>query len=275
MKNVFKRGLKLLTLFSSNKESITTDFIKDNISDYRELGESAFKRSFERDKSLLKEMGYLIEFDNDKWKLSDGYTISGTRIIEEIKKNKNIDTNRFINTYQIIKRYLNLNYEFEKQSINISKIAQAINEKRRISYKYKGSVRKVYPLGLKQYDGQWYIGVNEQSKFKTFKLSNIDDLKIGSIPNLHNIENVEINFSWEESMTPLLLTIELFEDSYFIFKNRFNHKVKNKNLFEGKLTIQLQTYDLQGLTQFLLLTESEIIKITKATKNKLLEFINE
>ena len=73
----------------------------------------------------------------------------------------------------------------------------------------------------------------------------------------------------------MLLTIELFEDSYFIFKNRFNHKVKNKNLFEGKLTIQLQTYDLQGLTQFLLLTESEIIKITKATKNKLLEFINE
>ena len=275
MKNVFKRGLKLLTLFSSNNENITTDFIKDNISDYRELGDSAFKRSFERDKSLLKEMGYLIEFDNDKWKLSDGYTISGTRIIEEIKKNKNIDTNRFINIYQIIKRYLNLNYEFEKQSINISKIVQAINEKRRISYKYKGSVRKVYPLGLKQYDGQWYIGVNEQSIFKTFKLSNIDDLKIGSIPNLHNIDNVEINFSWEENMTPLLLTIELFEDSYFIFKNKFTHKVKNKNLFESKLTIELQTYDLQGLTQFLLLTESEIIKISQAEKIRLLEFINE
>ena len=275
MKNVFKRGLKLLTLFSSNNENITTDFIKDNISDYRELNDSAFKRSFERDKSLLKEMGYLIEFDNDKWKLSDGYTISGTRIIEEIKKNKNIDTNRFINIYQIIKRYLNLNYEFEKQSINISKIVQAINEKRRISYKYKGSVRKVYPLGLKQYDGQWYIGVNEQSIFKTFKLSNIDDLKIGSIPNLHNIDNVEINFSWEENMTPLLLTIELFEDSYFIFKNKFTHKVKNKKIFEDKLTIELQTYDLQGLTQFLLLTESEIIKISHAEKNKLLEFINE
>ena len=31
MKNVFKRGLNLLTLFSSNNENITTDFIKDNI----------------------------------------------------------------------------------------------------------------------------------------------------------------------------------------------------------------------------------------------------
>ena len=148
MKNVFKRGLNLLTLFSSNNENITTDFIKDNILDYRELGDSAFKRSFERDKSLLKEMGYLIEFENDKWKLSDGYSISGTRIIEEIKKNNNIDSNRFINTYQILKRYLNLNYEFERQSINISKIVQAINEKRRISYKYKGSVERYIRLDL-------------------------------------------------------------------------------------------------------------------------------
>ena len=169
MKNVFKRGLNLLTLFSSNNENITTDFIKDNILDYRELGDSAFKRSFERDKSLLKEMGYLIEFENDKWKLLDGYSISGTRIIEEIKKSKNIDTNRFISIYQIIKKYLNINYQLDEQSINISKIVQAINEKRRISYKYKGSVRKVYPLGLKQYDGQWYVGVNEQSIFKMLK----------------------------------------------------------------------------------------------------------
>ena len=275
MKNVFKRGLNLLTLFSSNNENITTDYIKDNILDYRELGDSAFKRSFERDKSLLKDMGYLIEFENDKWKLSDGYSISGTRIIEEIKKTKNIDTNRFISIYQIIKKYLNLNYQFDEQSINISKIVQAINEKRRISYKYKGSVRKVYPLGLKQYDGQWYVGVNEQSIFKTFKLSNIDDLKIGSLPNLHNFDNVKINFSWEESMTPVLLTIELSEDSYFIFKNKFNHKVKNKIIFQDKLTIDLETYDLQGLIQFLLLTESKIIQMSETEKNKLLELIDE
>ena len=72
---------------------------------------------------------------SNKWKLSDGYSISGTRIIEEIKKTKNIDTNRFISIYQIIKKYINLNYQFDDQSINISKIVQAINEKRRISYK--------------------------------------------------------------------------------------------------------------------------------------------
>ena len=275
MKNVFKRGLQLLTLFSSNNDNMSTDFIKDNILDYRELGDSAFKRSFERDKALLKEMGYLIEFVNDKWKLSDGYSILGTRIIEEIKKSENIDTDRFISVYQLIKQYLNLNYEFEKQNINISKIVQAINEKRRISYKYNTSIRKVYPLGLRQYDGQWYLGVNENSIFKTFKLNNIEDLKIGSIPDLHNLENIKINFSWEESVTPTSLIIKLHEDSYIVNKNKFNHKVKNKNINQEILTIELETFDLQGLIQFLLLTESEIIKISDTEKNKLLEYINE
>ncbi len=275
MKNVFKRGLQLLTLFSSNNDNMSTDFIKDNILDYRELGDSAFKRSFERDKALLKEMGYLIEFVNDKWKLSDGYSILGTRIIEEIKKSEKIDTDRFISVYQLIKQYFNLNYEFEKQNINISKIVQAINEKRRISYKYNTSIRKVYPLGLRQYDGQWYLGVNENSIFKTFKLNNIEDLKIGSIPDLHNLENIKINFSWEESVTPTSLIIKLHEDSYIVNKNKFNHKVKNKNINQEILTIELETFDLQGLTQFLLLTESEIIKISDTEKNKLLEYINE
>ena len=94
-------------------------------------------------------------------------------------------------------------------------------------------------------------------------------------PNLHNFDNVKINFSWEESMTPVLLTIELSEDSYFIFKNKFNHKVKNKKIFEDKLKIELETYDLQGLAQFLLLTESEIIQMSESEKNKLLELIDE
>ena len=76
-------------------------------------------------------------------------------------------------------------------------------------------------------------------------------------------------------MTPVLLTIELSEDSYFIFKNKFNHRIKNKNIFQDKLRIELETYDLQGLTQFLLLTESEIIQMSESEKNKLLELIDE
>ena len=156
MKNVFKRCLKLLTLFSLNNGNLTTNFIKDNVIEYRELSESAFKRSFERDKALLKDMGFLLDFENDKWKINDGYKLSGTQIFDDIKNNEAINIDDFINTYRLIKQFFKSDYQFNSRNINISKITQAINEKRRVSFKYKSSLRKVYPLGLKQYDNQWY-----------------------------------------------------------------------------------------------------------------------
>ena len=107
MKNVFKRCLKLLTLFSLNNENLTTNFIKDNVIEYRELSESAFKRSFERDKALLKDMGFLLDFENDKWKINDGYKLSGTQIFDDIKNNEAINIDDFINTYRLIKQFLN------------------------------------------------------------------------------------------------------------------------------------------------------------------------
>ena len=132
MKNVFKRCLKLLTLFSLNNENLTTNFIKDNVIEYRELSESAFKRSFERDKALLKDMGFLLDFENDKWKINDGYKLSGTQIFDDIKNNEAINIDDFINTYRLIKQFFKSDYQFNSRNINISKITQAINEKRRV-----------------------------------------------------------------------------------------------------------------------------------------------
>ena len=134
MKNVFKRCLKLLTLFSLNNENLTTNFIKDNVIEYRELSESAFKRSFERDKALLKDMGFLLDFENDKWKINDGYKLSGAQIFDDIKNNEAINIDDFINTYRLIKQFFKSDYQFNSRNINISKITQAINEKRRVFF---------------------------------------------------------------------------------------------------------------------------------------------
>ena len=64
MKNVIKRCVSLLTLFNDKSTQISTEYIRDNISSYRDLSDSAFKRSFERDKVLLREMGYSLDYVN-------------------------------------------------------------------------------------------------------------------------------------------------------------------------------------------------------------------
>ena len=274
MKNVLKRCISLLTLFNDVSNQISTEYIRDNISSYRHLSDSAFKRSFERDKVLLREMGYNLDYINDKWSIDEGYNLSGTSIIDDIKNNQNIDFNNFLNTYHIMKNYLSSKNKNTNNIENISKLNDAIKDKKRVSFNYQNKIRKVYPMGIKYFNNNWYLGAEDDKKLKTYNLNKINDLKIGNKSELHNKEYKEIKFSWEniDYLIPIKLNIE--KDIYLINKNVFNHSVIKKNADNNLLKIEINTYDVNGLLKFLLLTNPKKITLKKKHKTLLLEALN-
>ena len=274
MKNVLKRCISLLTLFNDVSNQISTEYIRDNISSYRHLSDSAFKRSFERDKVLLREMGYNLDYINDKWSIDEGYSLSGTSIIDDIKNNQNIDFNNFLNTYHIMKNYLSSKNKNTNNIENISKLNDAIKDKKRVSFNYQNKIRKVYPMGIKYFNNNWYLGAEDDKKLKTYNLNKINDLKIGNKSELHNKEYKEIKFSWEniDYLIPIKLNIE--KDIYLINKNVFNHSVIKKNVDNNLLKIEINTYDVNGLLKFLLLTNPKKITLKKKHKTLLLEALN-
>jgi len=274
MKNVLKRCISLLTLFNDESNQISTEYIRDNISSYRHLSDSAFKRSFERDKVLLREMGYNLDYINDKWSIDEGYNLSGTSIIDDIKNNQNIDFNNFLNTYHIMKNYLSSKNKNTNNIENISKLNDAIKDKKRVSFNYQNKIRKVYPMGIKYFNNNWYLGAEDDKKLKTYNLNKINDLKIGNKSELHNKEYKEIKFSWEniDYLIPIKLNIE--KDIYLINKNVFNHSVIKKNVDNNLLKIEINTYDVNGLLKFLLLTNPKKITLKKKHKALLLEALN-
>ena len=274
MKNVLKRCISLLTLFNDVSNQISTEYIRDNISSYRHLSDSAFKRSFERDKVLLREMGYNLDYINDKWSIDEGYNLSGTSIIDDIKINQNIDFNNFLNTYHIMKNYLSSKNKNTNNIENISKLNDAIKDKKRVSFNYQNKIRKVYPMGIKYFNNNWYLGAEDDKKLKTYNLNKINDLKIGNKSELHNKEYKEIKFSWEniDYLIPIKLNLE--KDIYLINKNVFNHSVIKKNVDNNLLKIEINTYDVNGLLKFLLLTNPKKITLKKKHKTLLLEALN-
>ena len=274
MKNVLKRCISLLTLFNNESNQISTEYIRDNISSYRHLSDSAFKRSFERDKVLLREMGYNLDYINDKWSIDEGYNLSGTSIIDDIKNNQNIDFNNFLNTYHIMKNYLSSKNKNTNNIENISKLNDAIKDKKRVSFNYQNKIRKVYPMGIKYFNNNWYLGAEDNKKLKTYNLNKINNLKIGNISELHNKEYKEIKFSWEKIDYLIPIKLNLEKDIYLINKNVFNHSVIKKNIDNNLLKLEINTYDVNGLLKFLLLTNPK--KITLKTKHKtlLLEALN-
>ena len=269
MKNVLRRAIELLNLLSDN-ENLTTENIKDSISDYRDLNQQAFRRSFERDKNLLRSFGYLIQYENDKWSYDKGYSLSGYSIYESIIKSDKISSEKLINTYLYLKKYLsNSNYDNDKSEI-ISKILQSINEKRRVGFDYLDKYRKVKPQGLKYFDNKWYLAGEENGSLKTFNLDQIHNLKIGNKADLFQIENKNFPFSWDDEKYSIEATIKLKKDLYDVNKNIFAHnqtQLENKDEF---LHCNVSTNDSYGFIKFLLLLddEIEIIKINSTVNLK-------
>ena len=262
MKNVLRRAIELLNLLSDN-ENLTTENIKDSISDYRDLNQQAFRRSFERDKNLLRSFGYLIQYENDKWSYDRGYSLSGYSIYESIIKSDKISNEKLINTYLYLKKYLsNSNYDNDKSEI-ISKILQSINEKRRVGFDYLDKYRKVKPQGLKYFDNKWYLAGEENGLLKTFNLDQIHNLKTGNKADLFQIENKNFPFSWDDEKYSIEATIKLKKDLYDVNKNIFAHNQTQLEIKDEFLHCNISTNDSYGFIKFLLLLddEIEIIKI--------------
>ena len=269
MKNVLKRAIELLNLLSDN-ENLSTENIKDSISDYRDLNQQAFRRSFERDKNLLRSFGYLIQYENDKWSYDRGYSLSGYSIYESIIKSEKISSEKLINTYLYLKKYLsNSNYDNDKSEI-ISKILQSINEKRRVGFDYLDKYRKVKPQGLKYFDNKWYLAGEENGSLKTFNLDQIHNLKIGNKADLFQIENKNFPFSWDDEKYSIEATIKLKKDLYDINKNIFAHNQTQLEIKDEFLHCNISTNDSYGFIKFLLLLddEIEIIKINSTVNLK-------
>ena len=269
MKNVLRRAIELLNLLSDN-QNLTTENIKDSISDYRDLNQQAFRRSFERDKNLLRSFGYLIQYENDKWSYDKGYTLSGYSIYESIIKSDKISSEKLINTYLYLKKYLsNSNYDNDKSEI-ISKILQSINEKRRVGFDYLEKYRKVKPQGLKYFDNKWYLAGEENGSLKTFNLDQIHNLKIGNKADLFQIENKNFPFSWDDEKYSIEATIKLKKDLYDVNKNIFAHNQTQLEIKDDFLHCNVSTNDSYGFIKFLLLLddEIEIIKINSTVNLK-------
>ena len=269
MKNVLRRAIELLNLLSDN-ENLTTENIKDSISDYRDLNQQAFRRSFERDKNLLRSFGYLIQYENDKWSYDKGYSLSGYSIYESIIKSDKISSEKLINTYLYLKKYLsNSNYDNDK-SEKISKILQSINEKRRVGFDYLDKYRKVKPQGLKYFDNKWYLAGEENGPLKTFNLDQIHNLKIGNKADLFKIENKNFPFSWDDEKYSIEATIKLKKDLYDVNKNIFAHNQNQLEIKDEHLYCNVSTNDTYGFIKFLLLLddEIEIIKINSTVNLK-------
>ena len=266
MKNVFKRCMSLLLLFDKYSSGIDSMIIKDNILQYRDLTESAFHRSFERDKDVLRKLGFEINYINDKWEINSGYEISGVDIWKRIKSDIEVNSLKFLTTYLYLKRIISID---EESSLAINKnnffrIQKAIDGKYRVSFIYKKEKRIVYPYSFKLYKDTWYLCALDKDKPKTYILNEITELQIGNKKHKKILDMNELptNFSWENNSKLLKLKIGIDTiRAYYIYRDKFIHRLINIEYGDNNTYLEIETFDKLGLKNFLLLIANYLTDI--------------
>ena len=279
MKNVMQRCLALIILFENNPNGTDADYIKDSIHQYRNLSSSAFHRSFERDKDVLRSMGFVINYINDKWSLDSGYKLTGTNIWKDIQHDQGENSFEFLTTFLYFKNIINF-YEGSDKSLNNDKFSilqNAISNKLRVSFTYKQDKRVVYPYAFKLYKDIWYLCALDREKSKTYLIKHMDNLKIGNKQHNKDLSKYKLDtkFSWEESSKKILLEIRVEKRAYFLYQSMFIHK-KIQCKDEGEdFIIKIETFDDYGLKIFLLLTVDACKYVSISDKDFIKEVSNE
>jgi len=76
MRKVIERLLNLLAFLLTTERPVTADEIRATVAGYDQSSDEAFRRMFERDKDLLRQMGIPLERSpTDSWEVEFGYVI--------------------------------------------------------------------------------------------------------------------------------------------------------------------------------------------------------
>ena len=77
MQRVIERILNLLAFLLTVGRPVTADEIRQTVQGYEQDSDEAFRRTFERDKDLIKSLGVPLRLDfTDKWEVEQGYVVS-------------------------------------------------------------------------------------------------------------------------------------------------------------------------------------------------------
>jgi proteasome accessory factor B len=192
MQRVIERMLNLLAFLLTVGRPVSADEIRNTVAGYDQETDEAFRRTFERDKELLKSLGVPLKLEyTDAWQVEQGYVVSP----EEYAFDAPDLTDEERTALWLASRIARLGgtaegttaifklggasmsasgeplaADLESDPQALSTLFTAVVEKQRVEFEYRGKERRVAPYGLVHRMGHWYLvgGVGDETR--TFRI---------------------------------------------------------------------------------------------------------
>ncbi len=203
MQKVIERILNLLAYLLTVERPVTADQIRNTVAGYDRDNDSAFHRTFERDKDLLRRLGIPIEREaTDVFEVEFGYVVHDDRyalqdpgLTDEERTALSLAVQavgfggRPSGQEALMKlggvvgslEGTQLGADLGERADTVAEAFGAVSERRVLTFTYRSRSRRIRPYGLVHRRGHWYLvgsgtGVDE---VRVYRLDRATDLEAG------------------------------------------------------------------------------------------------
>ncbi len=192
MKRVIERLLNLLAFLLTTGRPVSADEIRTTVAGYDQDNDEAFRRMFERDKDLLRNMGIPLELrPTDVWEVEFGYMVPPDQYRLPDPGLTDEERAALWLSAQVVRlggqpsgpeALLKLGggamsgageplaADLGPSADSLAVIFQAVADRRVLSMEYRDRRREVHPYGLLHQRGHWYLVAAENDEVRAYRV---------------------------------------------------------------------------------------------------------
>jgi proteasome accessory factor B len=200
MQRVIERILNLLAFLLTVGRPVTADEIRHTVAGYDQETDEAFRRTFERDKDLLRSLGVPLRLDfTDRWEVEQGYVVRPDEYalpdpgltdeeraalwlasgMARLGGDSVAPSALFkLGGGSLTPAADPLQTDLGTDSELLGTLFGAIVDRRTIGFRYRERRRGVAPLGLVHRMGHWYLVAKVGEETRTYRADRITDLEV-------------------------------------------------------------------------------------------------
>jgi predicted DNA-binding transcriptional regulator YafY len=206
MQRVIERILNLLAFLLTASRPVTADEIRHTVAGYGQEGHEAFRRTFERDKDLLRRLGIPLRLAfTDRWEVEQGYVVPKDEYALADPGLTDEERAALWLAAQVVRigglaaepaalfklggappaaSAEPLGADLGAAASDLPALFTAVTEAREIAFSYQGKARRVQPYGLVHRRGHWYVvgAPAGETATRTFRVDRLAGLQLGSRP---------------------------------------------------------------------------------------------
>lgn len=270
MSAVVERLINLLACLLDARRPVTATEIRNKVAGYGNSSDQAFRRKFERDKDSLRRLGISLELRaTDVWEVEWGYVVpdENYRTIDpgftEEERTALALAVHMVRTggwpagpdallklggARMVEPGRPIGADLGLESDRLGLVFQAVLERRRLHFLYRGRSRKIEPYGVYHRSGRWYFAGGDGDDpgiTRTYRLDRASRLRVKGPadaferPSGFSAQDILSSLPWERAAEQRFARVRLDPEVAWWAESRFPGAKPVETGTDGSLVLEI------------------------------------